>query len=87
MAKKMSGLGRGLGDLFEDNAPEVRQGQGSVVRQDGGPIGVTPPPVVSTVTIKQSEQKEIFYSSTPKSLYEERPKNKSLKANFKNFNR
>ena len=32
MAKKTSGLGRGLGDLLEDNTPEIRSG-GSVVRQ------------------------------------------------------
>lgn len=34
MSKKTSGLGRGLGDLLADNAPEVRV-SGTVVRNDG----------------------------------------------------
>ncbi len=37
MAKKDSGLGRGLGDLFEDNAPEVKTNKSKVIvrRPDG----------------------------------------------------
>ena len=37
MAKKPSGLGRGLGELFEDNAPEVVTNKSKVVvrRPDG----------------------------------------------------
>lgn len=31
MAKKPSGLGRGLGDLFEDNAPEVTTDKSKVI--------------------------------------------------------
>ena len=31
MAKKAAGLGRGLGDLFEDNAPEVETSKSKVV--------------------------------------------------------
>ena len=31
MAKKAAGLGRGLGDLFEDNAPEIKTAQSRVV--------------------------------------------------------
>ena len=31
MAKKPSGLGRGLGELLEDNAPEVKTNKGKVV--------------------------------------------------------
>lgn len=31
MSKKPSGLGRGLGDLFEDNSPEVKTSSGRVV--------------------------------------------------------
>ena len=34
MAKKDSGLGRGLGDLLFDNTPEIRMG-GSVIKRDG----------------------------------------------------
>ena len=36
MAKKPSGLGRGLGDLFEDNAPEVKTNKGKVVIRKSG---------------------------------------------------
>lgn len=37
MAKKPSGLGRGLGDLFEDNAPEVKTDKSKVIiRQPDG---------------------------------------------------
>jgi len=37
MAKKPSGLGRGLGDLFEDNVPEVGKDKSKViVRQPDG---------------------------------------------------
>ena len=31
MQKKTSGLGRGLGDLLEDNAPEIRKNTAKVV--------------------------------------------------------
>ena len=31
MQKKPSGLGRGLGDLLEDNTPQVRQSKATVV--------------------------------------------------------
>lgn len=31
MAKKPSGLGRGLGELFEDNAPEVKTDKSKVI--------------------------------------------------------
>lgn len=74
MAKKMSGLGRGLGDLLEDNTPSVRQGgQGSAVR-----IGSVVPPSSPVVETKAP-------APTPKPLYAEVHRNKSLKANFKNF--
>ena len=74
MAKKPSGLGRGLGDLLEDNAPVIRQGgQGSAVRI--GSVSASSP---SSVETKPS-------TPAPKPLYAEVHKNKSLKANFKNF--
>ncbi len=74
MAKKASGLGRGLGELLADNTPDVRSGGRVIKKQDGEAIYITPPPVENP-------------SPTPKSLYEERPKNKSLKANFRDFNK
>ncbi len=74
MAKKPSGLGRGLGDLLEDNAPQIRSGSSVVKKSENGAIHITPPPSPNP-------------SSKPKGLYDDLPKNRSLKANFKNFNR
>ena len=98
MAKKSSGLGRGLGDLLEDNTPEIRREQGSAIRRSevpsasGAPISVpaptpasapTPTPVVTPAPSSQG-----YVGYTAKGLYDDsKHKNKSLKANFKNFNR
>ena len=78
MAKKDSGLGRGLGELLEDNAPEVRH-TGTVVRKDqsGSTVHVTTPPPPNTAGNG--------YIVKPKGLYDGLPKQTSLKANFKNF--
>ena len=61
MQKKPSGLGRGLGDLLEDNAPEITKSSSRVVIR--------------------AEDKRISVSTAE--LYTERPKNKSVKANYK----
>ena len=74
MAKKPSGLGRGLGDLMEDNTPEVHSGGTVIKKEDGATIVITPASGGPADT-----------GAAPKSLYEEKPKNKSIKANFKNF--
>ena len=74
MAKKPSGLGRGLGDLLEDNAPQIRGGSSVVKKNDGVAIHITPPPSPTP-------------AAKPKGLYDDLPKNRSIKANFKNFNR
>ena len=88
MAKKPSGLGRGLGDLLEDNTPEIRRGQGSVVRKDA-PTPSEPPkakPSAPQGSVPPAPQAYYAYTQVPpKSLYESKHKNKSLKANFKNF--
>ena len=34
--KKLSGLGRGLGDLLEDNTPDVREGRSKVTVETNG---------------------------------------------------
>lgn len=69
MAKKPAGLGRGLGDLLEDNTPEIQTNKSTVViNNDGKPIRITP---------KGSAPIE------PKALYEQKHKNRSVKANFK----
>ena len=75
MAKKASGLGRGLGDLLEDNTPELRGKNSVVIRNGETKTTMTPPPPPPSA----------LYTTTPKSLYEEKPKNRSVKANFKNF--
>lgn len=62
MAKKPSGLGRGLGDLLEDNAPVVTTKTSSKV-------------------VIRNEEKRV--SVTTPELYESKPKNKSLKANYR----
>ena len=67
--KKQGGLGRGLGELLEDNTPDIREGRGTVVvKNEGGSIKITP---VGTTEVKT------------KSLFDTKPKNRSVKANFK----
>ena len=61
MAKKPSGLGRGLGDLLEDNKPVITTSKSSVVIR--------------------KEEKKVTVSSAD--IYEVKPKNKSLKANYR----
>ena len=42
-AKKPAGLGRGLGDLLDDNAPDIRGEHTKVtVRHEGDSIRITP---------------------------------------------
>lgn len=62
MQKKPSGLGRGLGDLLEDNSPEITKSS-------------------SRVVIRAAEDKKISVSTAE--LYTEKPKNKSVKANYR----
>ena len=62
MQKKPSGLGRGLGDLLEDNSPEITKNS-------------------SRVVIRASETKKISVSTAE--LYTEKPKSKSVKANYR----
>lgn len=83
MARKTSGLGRGLGDLLEDNTPEIRSNCASVLRKEAEKKSEPTP-----ISIPTSAPTSDLYKNIPtKSLYEEKHKNKSLKANFKNFNR
>ena len=42
MSGRKSGLGRGLGDLLADNAPELRGGATVVRRDESGEVTVTP---------------------------------------------
>lgn len=61
MQKKPSGLGRGLGDLLEDNSPEITKS--------------------STRVVIRTDDKKISVSTAE--LYTEKPKNKSVKANYR----
>lgn len=68
-AKKPSGLGRGLGELLEDNTPDLRESRSKVsVKTEGDTIKITPEGSASYQT---------------KALFETPKKNKSVKANFK----
>ena len=67
--KKPSGLGRGLGELLDDNTPDLREGRSSVnIKHEGNSIRITP---AGSTEIK------------PKNLFETQHKNRSVKSNFK----
>ena len=76
MSKKPSGLGKSLGELFEDNTPEVHGGATVIKKSDGAAVVITP---------TSGGPSDITPPEKPKSLFEELPKNRSIKANFKNF--
>lgn len=68
-AKKPAGLGRGLGDLLDDNSPDIRGEHTKVtVRHEGDSIRITP---AGSAEVKT------------KKLFESQYKNRSVKANFK----
>lgn len=75
MQKKPSGLGRGLDDLLEDNTLSKRQNTGKPLVEARGEAGER-----NTTTIKSS-----IYEVKTKTLYETKPKTRSVKANFKNI--
>lgn len=67
--KKPAGLGRGLGELLDDNTPDVREGRSKVtVKTEGDTIKITP---------------EGSMNGPTKALFETPRKNKSVKANFR----
>lgn len=68
MAEKPSRLGRGLGDLLDDNSPTLRSQNPSVIIRNGE-TQVQNKPVVNNK----------LYDTTPKPLFEPKPRNKSLK--------
>ena len=74
MAKKPSGLGRSLGELLEDNTPQIRSEKGSASLRQGEEI----------IRIAPTAEKPAPVAET-KSLYETKHKNRSVRANFKNF--
>jgi hypothetical protein len=70
MTDKQSRLGRGLGDLLDDNSTSIRSQKPSVIIR-------TEESKVAT-QIKPSTNKSL-YDTTPKPLFETKPRNKSLK--------
>ena len=70
MANKPSGLGRGLGDLLEDNTPSLRTPQPNVVVRTTGESGTQAP---------QKSLPSSLLEVKPKPLFESKPRNKSLK--------
>ena len=63
MQKKPSGLGRGLGDLLEDNSPEIRKSTAKVViRTETKKVSMTStadiyPQIVKNKSIKSNYKK------------------------------
>ena len=74
MSDKPSRLGRGLGDLLDDNNPTMRsQNPYVIVRgsesKDSNKVKSSP----------RSASANSLYDTTPKPLFESKPRNKSLK--------
>ena len=74
MAGKNSGLGRGLDDLLDDNVPTKRASRPLVIPKGEVPSAQT--------TTKSAINTSIFDTKT-KTLYETKPRTRSVKSNFK----
>lgn len=74
--KKASGLGKGLDELLEDNNPTSR-----VSAASGKPLVVAKGDVPSQDAKKNATAN--LYGSSTKSLYDTKPRTKSVKSNFK----
>ena len=73
MQKKTTGLGRGLDDLLDDNALSKRQQSGRPLVESRG----------EAVEKKSTTISSSLYEIKTKTLYETKPKTRSVKANFK----
>ncbi len=71
--KKSSGLGKGLDELLEDNNPTTRTNVKPLVVSKGE---------VAAESAKKRTSVDL-YGSTTKTLYDTKPKTKSVKSNFK----
>ena len=70
--KKPAGLGRGLDELLDDNTPSMRENKGKpLVEAKGEPVAPKTVPVTE------------LYDMKPKSLYDTKPRTRSVKSNFK----
>ena len=74
MPTKNSGLGRGLDDLLDDNVPTKRTSKPLVIPK--GEVGSAP--VVTPKKVNTS-----IYDTKAKSLYDTKPRTRSVKSNFK----
>ena len=86
MAKKPSGLGRGLGDLLEDNMPHVSNSHRVVLKKEE-PVTVSPQIEVGAVTLQGDAGRsaaELGSERQAKPLFDQPIRNRSVKANFKN---
>ncbi len=73
MQKKPSGLGRGLDELLNDNTPSLRENKSKPLVEAHGEVVKTPTDIRITT----------LYGNTQKTLYDTKPKTKSVKSNFK----
>ncbi len=73
MQKKPSGLGRGLDDLLDDNTLSMRESKGKPLVEAKGEVTKTP----------TDERVSTLYGNTAKTLYDTKPRTKSVKSNFK----
>ncbi len=73
MPKKSAGLGRGLDELLDDNTPSMRENKGKPIVEARGEVTKTP----------TKERVNTLYGNTSKSLYDTKPRTKSVKSNFK----
>ncbi len=69
MPKKPSGLGRGLGDLLEDNTLSLRTQKPSVIVRQGEQGG----------EVQKKPLPNSLYEVKTRPLFETKPRNKSLK--------
>ncbi len=73
MQKKPSGLGRGLDELLDDNAPSLRENKGKPIVEARG----------EAVQMPVNDRVSTLYGTKEKSLYDTKPRTKSVKSNFK----
>ncbi len=74
MAAKNSGLGRGLDELLDDNIPTKRTSK---------PLVVPKGEVTHSTPTQNKAVNTSIYDTRTKSLYETKPRTRSVKSNFK----
>ena len=75
MQKKPSGLGRGLDELLDDNTPSLRENKGKPLVEARGEV--------SSDKQKSTASTATLYGNTTKSLFDTKPRTKSVRSNFK----